>query len=443
MASVNTRKPRFLGTNNEDVPARRITPAQELRRSVMACMLWEDSFYEDGTSIADRIASLIPLVDAAKVAEIAIEAREQMKLRHVPLLLCRELARRRRLKAETLTRVIQRSDEIPEFLSIYWKDGRQPLAASVKRGLAAAFHKFDEHQLAKYDRGGGGRVRLRDALFLCHAKPKNAAQDAMWKRLIDGVLATPDTWEVALSAAKDKRAEWSRLLAEKKLGALALLRNLRNMTEAGVPLAAIRAGLSDMDAARVLPFRFIAAARAVPSLEDAIEPVMLRAMGEMRKLPGKTVLLVDTSPSMAKPISAKSDLSRMDAAFGLAVLCRELCEDVEICAFSSECTMVPPRRGFALADAIRTAVPSNGTLLGKAVAAVSGRYDRLVCITDEESQDAVPNPDAGKANYLINVATSKNGIGYGPWVHIDGWSEAVIGYIAENELARDAKGVAP
>jgi len=35
--------------------------------------------------------------------------------------------------------------------------------------------------------------------------------------------------------------------------------------------------------------------------------------------------------------------------------------------------------------------------------------------------------------YVINVASFKNGIGYGKWMHIDGWSEAVIGYIRELE----------
>ena len=35
--------------------------------------------------------------------------------------------------------------------------------------------------------------------------------------------------------------------------------------------------------------------------------------------------------------------------------------------------------------------------------------------------------------YMINVATDKNGVGYGPWTHIDGWSEGVVDYIREFE----------
>jgi hypothetical protein len=38
---------------------------------------------------------------------------------------------------------------------------------------------------------------------------------------------------------------------------------------------------------------------------------------------------------------------------------------------------------------------------------------------------------------MINVASAKNGVGYGAWTHIDGWSEAVIDYIAASEEVRD------
>jgi hypothetical protein len=55
------------------------------------------------------------------------------------------------------------------------------------------------------------------------------------------------------------------------------------------------------------------------------------------------------------------------------------------------------------------------------------KYDRLIVITDEQAHDQVPTPRG--RGYAINVASFKNGVGYGAWVHIDGWSEAVIDYI--------------
>ncbi len=225
---VKINKPQAVRTH-EGAKARAFTPEQQLRRALMNSMLWESQFYEDGVAIAERMAALVPKVKPERVAALAIEAREDMKLRHAPLLIVREMARHethRGLVADTLERIIQRPDELTEFLAIYWADALGPMqqrkkaavSAQVKKGLARAFAKFDAYQLAKYDRDGA--VRLRDVLFITHAKPKDEAQEKIWKQLVDGKLASPDTWEVALSGGADKKETFERLIADKKLGAL-------------------------------------------------------------------------------------------------------------------------------------------------------------------------------------------------------------------------------
>jgi 60 kDa SS-A/Ro ribonucleoprotein len=319
MARLNTLNLNTAPRTHEGTPARHISPEMQLRRSVLACLLWESQFYEDGVEIAGRIADLVPKVAVDKVAPLAIEAREQMKLRHAPLLLVREMARHKTHRApvsETLARVIQRADELAEFVAMYWKDGRVPLSGQVKKGLAAAFPKFDEYQLAKYDRGGP--IKLRDVLFLCHPKPRDQVQAAVWKNLIAGTLTTPDTWEVALSSGADKHEAWERLLCEQKLGALALLRNLRNMREAGVSDKLVVRALGEMKTDRVLPFRFIAAARYAPQHEPELGHAMFRSLKNQAPLPGTTALVVDTSPSMwMARLSRNSDMDRFEAAAGL------------------------------------------------------------------------------------------------------------------------------
>jgi hypothetical protein len=438
MARLNLLNLNFGPRTHEGAPARDISNELQLRRSVLACLLWESQFYEDGAEIAGRIAELVPKVAAEKVAALAVAARDKMKLRHAPLLLVREMARHathRGFVADTLTRVIQRADELAEFVAIYWKDGRVPLSAQVKKGLAAAFPKFDEYALAKYDRGGP--VKLRDVLFLAHAKPRDEAQAEVWKRLIAGELTAPDTWEVALSAGADKREAWERLLREQKLGALALLRNLRNMREAGVEEALILAALREMNTARVLPFRFLAAARYAPQWEEALEQAMLKGLASQdnlqEKLAGKTVVLVDVSGSMTAQLSQRSEMLRTDAAYGLAMLLREIGEKVSVFSFSDLLVEVPARRGFALRDAIDASQRHNSTQLGKAVDELnrSHGYDRLIVISDEQAHDAVSAPK-GKG-YVINVASYRNGVGYGKWTHIDGWSESVVEYIRSLE----------
>ncbi len=34
---------------------------------------------------------------------------------------------------------------------------------------------------------------------------------------------------------------------------------------------------------------------------------------------------------------------------------------------------------------------------------------------------------------MINVASNRYGVGYGKWLHINGWSEAVVRLITERE----------
>jgi 60 kDa SS-A/Ro ribonucleoprotein len=137
MARLNLLNLNFRPRTHESEMARNISPELQLRRSVLACVLWESQFYEDGVEIAGRIAGLVPKVATENVAALAVEVRTKVKLSHAPLLLVREMARHsthRKLVADSLAAVIQRADELAEFVAIYWKDGRVPLSAQVKKG---------------------------------------------------------------------------------------------------------------------------------------------------------------------------------------------------------------------------------------------------------------------------------------------------------------------
>ena len=137
MATLNRPAGETGLLTHEGAPAKRIDLVQQLRRTVMACLLWERNFYEDGQSVADRIKDLVSQIPLEESAKIACEARSAQHLRHVPLLIVREMARMGGPRvANTLATVIQRADELTEFLAIYWADGKEPLSAQVKLGLA-------------------------------------------------------------------------------------------------------------------------------------------------------------------------------------------------------------------------------------------------------------------------------------------------------------------
>jgi 60 kDa SS-A/Ro ribonucleoprotein len=447
-----------LSVTHEGGPAvPRLRPLEHLRRSVLACLLWEDQFYEDGQSIAQRIEAAAAQVTISQLAAVAIEARNVHNLRHVPLLLLCTLVRRgsgtqhSALVRDTIALCVRRGDEMAELLALYWGDkaNRHSLPKQMRRGLAMALAAFDEYQLAKYDRDQA--VKLRDVLRLVRPRPTSDQQRELWGRAVRRELAVPDTWEVELSRGADKKDVFTRLLQEGKLGYLALLRNLRNTERAEVdPMLVEAAILARRGAQRVLPFRYIAAARAAPRFEPALDQALQASIAAMEQLPGRTVVLVDVSDSMNSRLSKKSDLTRMDAAAALAAVVPAA--QLRVFTFSNALVEVPPRRGMAGVDAVVRSQLHGGTYLGAALELLHGRQpaqlpavgrarppgqpltadDRLIVVTDEQTADHVADPLPRRA-YMINVASAKNGIGYGRWTHIDGFSEGVLRYIAEVE----------
>lgn len=410
------------------------TPLQELERAVSTCLLFEDTFYESGNDIADRIAALCQQVKPADIAALAVKARTDLKLRHVPLFLCVQLLKHKagKIAGTTIEHVVQRPDEMGELIALYRKEKRAPLAAQLKKGLARAFVKFSAYQLGKWNRDAA--VKVKDVMFLVHPKPKDAEQAAIWKQLIDGTLEAPDTWEVALSSGADKKATWERLLTERKLGYLALLMNLRNMSEVGVDSSLIEKSLREgAPTSKALPFRFLSAYKHAPQYAQALSDAMELAVSG--SLPGKTAVLLDVSGSMNSPLSMKGVLLRYEAAAALAVLVRGLSPSCRVFLYSSQCAEVPNLKGLGIIDVIKRHV-GGGTQTEAAVRYVNmlcKELDRMILLTDEQAHDGLC-VSVAKYAYLINVAPYKPGLDTGSsWVRINGWSERVIDWMLLHE----------
>lgn len=429
-------------SNHEGVKVNKLTNNQELERAVLSCLLFEDGFYENGVFVADRIKQLVPLCDPLFVSSLAIKAREEMNLRHVPLLLIREMQRYGTHSAGVsylLERVIQRVDEITEYMAMYMSEGKRPLANQSKIGLAKAFHKFDEYQFAKY-KGIGRSWSLRDVMFMVHPKPRNEEEAALFKRIANNNLETPDTWEVSLSRQDgiSNKEKWERLLLANKMGAMAVLRNLRNFTSAGVGKDVVARAIMSMNTSRVLPFRFIAAAIHAPEYESDLQSKFFESLQGIR-FAGRADVLVDVSGSMDMRMSSQSRVTRLDAACGLAMIAREVFDEVNVYSFSDSLVRVPSRHGFALRDAIVNSQHHSGTLLGRSVKYLSDRYerttdyDRLIVITDEQSSDEVSYKTNYDKVYVLNVAPYRYGVDYGNGVHINGFSESVFTFMKHLE----------
>ena len=454
MASINKAEKHEPVRTHGGAVASRTSAAETLRRSVMANMLWEDSFYEDGEKVADRIANILPKVPEAEAREILYAAKNEQKLRHMPLYLLCLFAKQGWLKKDDVATICTRVDDMTELLALYWNENKnKPLPKQMIKGLQLAFAKFDEYQLAKYDRDKA--VKLRDVLRITRPKPTSEEQAKLYKKVLDRTLTTPDTWEVALSKCKnaeEKKAEWKRLVENKKLGGLATLRNISNMEKVGLDSDEIRQAIRQGNYSRILPFQFTTAAAHATRYENVIEEAFLSCLSQRPKLKGKTIVVIDVSGSMYhSAVSAKSEMDRAKAAATLAAIMREICEDPVIYATAGsdysrihQTELVPARRGFALVDAVyKMSSPlGGGGIFLKQVCDFlkkkEGSAARMIIFTDEQDCDVKGSPSTampvGDKGYIINVGTYDRGIAYTKnWLHISGFSESCVDYIIEAE----------
>lgn len=423
-----------------------------LRRAVLANLLWEDVAYMDGYKVANEICRLIPLCNPLDVYELALEARLKQKLRHTPLLIAVEMCKHEGHRAwvsKLLPQIITRADMLCDFLALYWRNGKCTVSSQARKGLAEAFHNFDEYQFAKYDRDAA--IKLRDVMFLSHPKAKDEAEDALFKKIAERQLATPDTWEVALSSGEDKKVTWERLIREHKLGALATLRNISNMKKAKVDKEIISDAICQMKSFMLLPLDFYKAAKNNPEFERDIEDAMLRAYESLPKLPGKTLFIVDTSGSMGRSISGESQFTRMEVAGVMTLLASIQCENFElVLTAGDDATRVHsskwiqyPTKGFDLVKKMfsyKTEIGYGGIFTRQCLNWCREQFkekdfDRIIVFSDSQDCDhpdsRIPNP-FGRKNYICDVSANTRGINYkGVWTaEISGWSEHFMTYIA-------------
>lgn len=419
---MKTNKKEVLRTFEGGV-ASKITPIEELKRTTMACLLWEDNFYEDGESVAERIEKLINKCNSDDVIELVRKVKFDMKLRHCPLYMTVCLLKKGCKGLSGLVAdVITRPDDMGEMLSLFGSIKKIP--NQLKKGIAKAFTKFSEYQLAKWNRDG--KYKLVDIANLTH--PMSTAAIS---KLIKGELAVPNTWEVKISACgsdkEKKKTAWETLIKENELLDMAFLKNLRGISESGVSSELIKQRIEKIDSKKLLPIDFIRCGDNNVAFESQIEQKFLSHF-EKPTFTGKTAFLVDVSGSM--------DGKNLDYASALAMIGREMFDNVDIYTFSGRVVQVPARHGWGLKEVISRSQPHCGTEMWRAIRALTNKgYKRLIVITDEQTSWGQPvSGDVFNNAYIINVATYRNGVGYGDgYIHINGFSDGVFDYMAEIE----------
>jgi len=337
MSKFSTKKKAPVVLNHMGAKAFKQSAKEELAFACVTTFL-EDSYYEKKDGRVDRIVKLIHETDPVFVAKLAVVARREFHMRSVSHLLLGELSKIHKgdsLVKDAIVAAAERPDDLMEIVAYIGT----PLPKQVKRGIRNAILKFDRYQLAKY-KGEGNKVSLVDLFNLTHPKVKHATkeQKKAWKDLLDGNLASFDTWEVEISGAKDDKARtkaWESLVADEKLGYMALIRNLNNFIKYGVNVKTVKAVakmIADPDRvkkSKQLPFRFLSAFSAVTDDENvsslkfedeadtvgifkkALSKALDASIANLPDMPGRTLILTDNSGSMRGDYGGSSAISAM------------------------------------------------------------------------------------------------------------------------------------
>ena len=478
-------------TNHAGAKAYKMTPEFELYTAVVTSTL-TNKFYEGSGERVLRIRQLIAKNDPLFVAKLAVYVREKMNLRSMPLVLAIELAKVHKgddLISRLVVRVIQRADELTETLAYYeLANGRKTqvkklnkLSKQVQLGVANAFNKFDEYQFGKYDRDG--EIKLKDALFIVHPRAKDTVQQAIFNKIAKNELATPYTWETELSALGQTKyeneaakkaafkAKWEELIDSRKLGYMALMRNLRNILEANVSeehVEVVCATLADayqVSKSKQLPFRFLAAYREIkavtskqaPSVLAALEAAVTASVVNMRGFDKNTSVMIacDVSGSMQQPISPKSSILAYDIGLMLGMLLQSKCENAEAGMFGDEWKVIKMPSRSILANVQEfysregeVGYSTNGYLVIEDLIKRKKVVDKVMLFTDCQLWNSTTsNNHIEKSwwNYRYNIAPNAQlylfdlaGLGNTPLdlskgngVHlIAGWSDKIFDVLA-------------
>jgi hypothetical protein len=417
-------------------------------------MVGESTFYEKASDRDDRFSALVRTMaveDFSWLSDMLGWLRGEGNLRSASLVGA-AVAVHERIKhglyegnANLISSVLQRADEPGEMLAFWRSTFGRSLPKPVKKGVAnAVLRLYGERAYLKWDSDARG-YRMADVIETVSPQTDAEHQNLLFKYMLDerhhkdgdlSVLYTLSenarwrrmaaqgdsldqllnpsfiriaglTWEDVLSglgSKADKKLLWEAVIPS--MGYMALLRNLRNFDESGVSdlvAEGVIAKLTDpfeVAKSRQLPMRFYSAYRAAPSLRwgYALEKALEMTLANVPELPGRTLVLVDTSGSMRDSFSRDGKVLRWDAAtlFGVALARR--CASVDVVSFSSaywggEASKVfPLKRGESLLSSLKRWNDGGwfiggGTDTAEALRAHFKSHDRVVILTDEQADD--------------------------------------------------------
>jgi hypothetical protein len=296
----------------------------------------EDKFYESALDQQERFVELTnKMADTYGyefVAKAAVFARNELGMRSISQFIAAWLNNKTfDYKRQFYRAFMHRPDDVAEiFAATDYLWGKKSRSHALVRGAADYLSALKPQTLAKYKLNSRD-YNMYDLINITHAHSE--AID-LYKA---GKLAAADTWEVNISAKSDKverDQEWKRMVEERKLGYMALIRNLNNiLSNPEIDNIWIKdiliPQITDAYAIRkslMFPYRFYTAYKNLnihnPFLDAALgEAFYIAAVKNAPQLEGGSAILLDVSGSMESRISDNSNITikEVGACFAIAL----------------------------------------------------------------------------------------------------------------------------
>ena len=452
-------------TNRSGHAAYKMPDKQKLVTQVLTSFFNEKKFYGDNSAEMQETIKNVIAQDPKFVANLAVFARREFNMRSVAHVLVAHLAHEAAGKPYTraaVKGVSLRGDDVTEIMACYLDLFGKPVPNALKKGIADVLQGFDEYTLAKY-KGDGKAVKMRDLLCLCRPTPKDDAQSDLWKRCLNGELKTPYTWETQLSANGNNAETWEALIESGKVGYMAMLRNLRNIINADPSnIGKVYDRLQDPEAvkrSKQLPFRFLSAYKEVAVVGgsrvlDVLENAIDASIENLPKIPGTTVIAVDTSGSMGYAISEKSSIRCVEIAMLLGMIANRICENAYFYTFDTSIEKGAYSSRAGILSVVSETCHGGGTnmyLPFQKMIADKIKADRVIILTDNEcNRGRFIRAGSGWVDKSVQAIADgyRKASGKDIWVHaidlqgygtqqfhgsktniIAGWSEKVLDFI--------------
>lgn len=397
--------------------AYQLSEKEELATLVLTSFMG-DEYYESADARTKRIRELVAK-QPYYAAQCAVYARNEHGLRSVSHVLVDAIVNSEAARGEGWTRrfvnkAVFRVDDMTEILALQLQRGKKGIPNSLKRGLADSFDKFDGYQLSKY-RGEKRDVSLIDVVNLVHPKPTAKNAEAL-KQLVEGTLRSTETWEAKLTKAgqdaktDDEKAAlkdqaWGELVASRKIGYLALLRNLRNIVndaDAEVLRIALEMLVDPVliKKSKIFPFQFLSAYTQVTDrkVRTALNKAIEISLDNLPEFEGRTLIAVDHSGSMGDGIGSNKFIGDLFAA----ALWRKN-SNADLVAFGGWAKYVTMDSGntlLSLAEKLGMVDVDHSTNLSAVFGVADKKYDRVFIFSDMQTwADGRPYDDSRAGRY--------------------------------------------